>query len=88
MRTYTLTPLVIETPKTKHMIVCEDRGTVHFVCETNPLATFRTFGPPEKCPGCSMVYPTSKNPIVMEEVTVVTEYVTEDAAVDGEETAQ
>lgn len=63
-----LTPLIVETPEWKHMLVAEDRGDVYFVCEQNPLLTMRTFGPPEKCPCCQTIYPTSVNPIWMEDV--------------------
>ena len=59
-----LTPLVVETAsEAQHMILAEERGYVFFVCETQPLATFTTFGPPEKCPVCSAANPTSKNAV-------------------------
>jgi len=85
MRTYTLTPFVVETPKVQHMIIAEDRGTVFFACETNPLATFKTFGPPEKCPSCAMIYPTSKDAVVEVAAPIVNEFVAE---TESEETEQ
>jgi hypothetical protein len=57
-----MTPLIVEA-NTKHMTLGEDRGLVHFVCETQPLTTLKTFGPPEKCPLCQTQYPTSRDAV-------------------------
>jgi hypothetical protein len=57
------TPLIVTGTETQHMIAGEERGMVFFICETQPLATLKTFGLPTKCPLCSMVNPISKRSI-------------------------
>lgn len=56
-----LTPLIMKVPtRLHHMVVAEQRGTVYFACEAQPLATLNTFGPPTKCPLCGVENPLSK----------------------------
>jgi hypothetical protein len=56
----TMTPLIVEN-ETQHMILGEDRGSVYFVCETQPLTALRTFGRPKACPFCGVLYPTNRS---------------------------
>ena len=43
--------------------VDERRGLLCFACESQPLATIRSYGPPKRCPFCKQ-----ENPVSMIEV--------------------
>ena len=44
-----------------HFVVAVDqqRRSMSFCCEIQPLATIRSYGPPRRCPVCQQVKPVS-----------------------------
>lgn len=43
----------------------ERRGTIGFCCETQPLATVRSYGHPQRCPLCQQENPVYRSLSIM-----------------------